>query len=220
MPTPRVIAPRTIAIDGPAASGKGTLARRLADHYGLAYLDTGSLYRAVGMAVLAGGGDPADPLAAEQAARSLDPASLDSPLLRSAAAGEAASKVAVHPGVRAALLDFQRRVAASPQGAVLDGRDIGTVVLPGAHAKLFVTASLEARVGRRVAELRARGEAADAEAMTRALAERDARDAGRDAAPMAPAPDAALLDTSNLSIDEAFAAAKTLIESRTARPEG
>ena len=220
MPAPSVIAPRTIAIDGPAASGKGTLARRLADHYGLAYLDTGSLYRAVGMAVLAGGGDPADPLAAEQAARSLDPASLDSPLLRSAAAGEAASKVAVHPGVRAALLDFQRRVAASPQGAVLDGRDIGTVVLPEADAKLFVTASLEARVGRRVAELRARGEAADAEAMTRALAERDARDAGRDAAPMAPAPDAALLDTSNLSIDEAFAAAKTLIESRTARPEG
>ena len=220
MPDPSVIAPRTIAIDGPAASGKGTLARRLADHYGLAYLDTGSLYRAVGMAVLAGGGDPADPLAAEQAARSLDPASLDSPLLRSAAAGEAASKVAVHPGVRAALLDFQRRVAASPQGAVLDGRDIGTVVLPEADAKLFVTASLEARVGRRVAELRARGEAADAEVMTRALAERDARDAGRDAAPMAPAPDAALLDTSNLSIDEAFAAAKTLIESRTARPEG
>lgn len=218
MPAPRRIAPRTIAIDGPAASGKGTLARRLAGHYGLAYLDTGSLYRAVGMAVLAGGGDPADPLAAEQAAHALDPATLGDPALKSARAGEAASKVAVHPGVRAALLDFQRRVAASPQGAVLDGRDIGTVVLPEAEAKLFVTASLEARVGRRVAELQARGEAADPEAMTRALIERDARDAGRDTAPMARAPDAALLDTSNLSIDEAFAAAKMLIESRTARP--
>jgi cytidylate kinase len=212
------MAPRTIAIDGPAASGKGTLARRLAAHYGLAYLDTGALYRAVGLAVLAAGADPADPAAAEAAARALDPARLDDPEIRSARAGAAASQVAVHPGVRAALLDFQRAVAARPEGAVLDGRDIGTVVLPGADAKLFVTASLEVRAGRRVAELAARGEPAELDAMVAALAERDARDAGRGAAPMSQAPDADLLDTSNLSIDEAFAAAKALIDRQAARP--
>ena len=209
--------PLRIAIDGPAASGKGTVARRIAAHYGLVHLDTGLLYRAVGMAVTAAGGDPSDAAAAEAAARALDPARLDDPVLKSAEAGEAASKVAVHPGVRAALLDFQRRVAASPGGAVLDGRDIGTVVLPDADAKLYVTASIEARAARRAAELAGRGEAADLDAMVRALAERDARDAGRDAAPMAMAADADLLDTTKLSIDEAFAEAKALIESRTAR---
>jgi cytidylate kinase len=209
--------PRTIAIDGPAASGKGTIAKRLAAHYGLAYLDTGSLYRAVGLAVLASGGDPADPVAAERAARALDPAHLDDPALKSAEAGEAASKVAVHPGVRAALLAFQRQVAAAPGGAVLDGRDIGTVVLPEADAKLFVTASLEERARRRVLELDGRVEPEPLARMIAALAERDRRDAGRAAAPMAQAADAHLLDTTNLSIDGAFAAAKALIESRTDR---
>jgi cytidylate kinase len=208
---------RTIAIDGPAASGKGTIAKRLAAHYGLAYLDTGSLYRAVGLAVLAAGGDPADPAAAERAARALDPSHLDNPALKSAEAGEAASKVAVHPGVRAALLAFQRQVAAAPGGAVLDGRDIGTVVLPEADAKLFVTASLEERARRRVLELEGKVEAEALARMVAALAERDRRDAGRTAAPMAQAADADLLDTTNLSIDDAFAAAKTLIESRTDR---
>jgi cytidylate kinase len=202
--------PLVIAVDGPAAAGKGTLARRLAAHYGLPYLDTGLLYRAVGRRVLDAGGDPRDPAAAEAAARALRAEDLARPDLRGPPADEASSQVAAHQGVRAALVDFQRAFAAR-QGAVLDGRDIGTVIFPGARVKLYVTASTEARARRRWLELRARGEAADLEAVTAEMAGRDARDAGRDAAPMKPAADAMHLDTTTLDADAAFAHAIAMI---------
>lgn len=203
-----------IAIDGPAAAGKGTLARRLAAHLGLAYLDTGSIYRAVGLKVLRAGGDPADPTAAEAAARALTPDELltlqADPELRTDVGAQAASKVAAIPGVRAALLDFQRTFAATPPGgaagAVLDGRDIGTVVCPGADAKIFVTASVEERARRRLLELRGKGIDAIESAVLRDMQERDARDAQRDVAPLKPAEDAWILDTSTLDADAAFAA--------------
>ena len=201
-----------IAIDGPAASGKGTLARRLATRFGLTYLDTGALYRAVGHAVLEAGADPHDEAAAVAAARTLVPQALDDPALRTREAGRAASIVAAMPAVRAALLDYQRKIAATAPGAVLDGRDIGTVICPDADVKLFLTATLEARAERRYRELAATDASCDRETVLRDLAERDARDAGRDSAPLKPADDAHLLDTSNLDIEAALQAALSIIE--------
>ena len=218
--------PFVIALDGPAAAGKGTLARRLAAHYNLAYLDTGALYRAVGLAVLRRGKDPSDPVAATTAAQTLDAALLDDPALRSAAAGDAASKVAAIPTVRAALLDWQRRFAAAPQaagdgifrsGSVLDGRDIGTVICPAADVKFFVTASPEARATRRLKELQARGEKAIYARVLEDIGERDARDAARADAPMKAAADAVHLDTSDLDIDQMFAKAKAIVDARLRR---
>lgn len=182
----------TIAIDGPAAAGKGTIARALATRFGFAHLDTGLLYRAVG----ALGGDPV------AAARGLQPQDLQRGDLRSAEAGQAASRVAVIPEVRAALIEFQRRFARTEPGAVLDGRDIGTVICPEAALKLYVTASDEVRAQRRALEL-----GADAGQMLAELRERDARDAARNLAPMRPAEDALMLDTSQMTIDEAVARA-------------
>ena len=202
-----------IAIDGPAAAGKGTLARRIAAHYGLRFLDTGALYRAVALAMLREGLNPDDEQAAADMARHLDLRLLDDPQLRAIQTGNAASKVARHPAVRAALLNFQRDFARNaPHGAVLDGRDIGTVVLPDADVKLFVTASPEVRARRRWLELG--GENADTpyEDVLRQVKERDARDASRAPAPMKPAPDAHLLDTSELDIDAAFKAARRIID--------
>ncbi|HEX6959885.1 MAG TPA: (d)CMP kinase [Ferrovibrio sp.] len=205
----------TIAIDGPVAAGKGTLARRLAARYGYAYLDTGSLYRAVGAKVLRQGGDPDDAAVAAGAARSLTDRDLAAPDLRSEAVGLAASKVAAIPEVRAALLDYQRRFAAQPPdgkpGAVLDGRDIGTVVCPAAPVKLFVTASDEIRARRRHRELLDRGENASFEQVLADLRRRDAQDSARNTAPLKPAPDAHLLDTSNLDIEAAVAAAVDIV---------
>ena len=200
-----------IAIDGPAGAGKGTLAVRLAHQFGLLYLDTGKLYRAVGWAVLEAGGDPSDVLAATAAARSLDPATLATASLKTEIVGSAASKVAAIPGVRAALLDFQRHFAKQPPGAVLDGRDIGTVVCPEAEIKLFVTASLEARAQRRWKELLDAGHPAIWERVLGDLRERDERDGNRAEAPLRPAEDATLLDTSAMNADAAFAAALKII---------
>ena len=205
--------PRVVAVDGPAAAGKGTLARRLAAELGLPYLDTGLLYRAVGRRVLDAGGDPRDVVAAEAAARALTAADLARGDLRGPEADMAASAVATLPAVRAALLDWQRDFGRT-HGAVMDGRDIGTVIFPDAPAKLFVTASPEARARRRHAELAARGvvrDLADVEAEMRA---RDAQDAARAAAPMKPAEDAVVLDTTKLGIEEAFQAARALVQAR------
>ena len=193
-----------IAIDGPAASGKGTLAARIAAHCGLPVLDTGLLYRAVARDVRARGAALEDPVAAAEAARHFDPATLDDPKLRGYGIGEAASIVGRIPEVRAALLKLQQDFAAQPGGAVLDGRDIGTVVCPEADVKIFVTASPEVRARRRFLERSARGEATTYEAILDEVRRRDARDAGRAAAPMRPAADAFLLDTSNLDIEAAF----------------
>lgn len=200
-----------IAVDGPAASGKGTIAKALARHYGLPHLDTGLLYRAVGMAVLENGGDPASAVDALEAARHLSSV-LDHPGLKSEAAGKAASLVSAHPEVRAALLDRQRRFAAQPGGAVLDGRDIGTVIAPYADAKLFVTASAEVRAQRRHAELLGMGLDVHFDAVLHDIRARDERDSHRSAAPLRMADDASLLDTSALGIDEAIAAAIALVE--------
>ena len=202
-----------IAIDGPAAAGKGTLARRLAATLGLPYLDTGLLYRAVGRRVLDAGGDPADPAGAAAAARALRPADLERTDLRGPVADAAAAAVASIPAVRAALLAFQRDFAVA-RGAVLDGRDIGTVIFPDATAKLFVTASLDARAGRRHAELAAKGGAVPLTRVTEDMRARDAMDAARAAAPLRPAEDAVLLDTTALDPDAAFAAALALVEER------
>lgn len=201
-----------IAIDGPLAAGKGTIARALAARFGLRYLDTGSLYRAVAVAVIEARGDLDNPEDAERAAQSLDLAAIDDTAIRSAAAGQGASKVAAMPVVRAALLDLQRRFAAAPPGAVLDGRDIGTVVCPDADVKLFITADETARAQRRQAELAAKGEALSLDDMLAQLRERDQRDAERAAAPMRPAADAHLLDTTGLSIEAAIEAACAIIE--------
>ncbi len=202
-----------IAIDGPAAAGKGTLARRLAAELGLPYLDTGLLYRAVGRRVLDAGADPADPVAAEAQARALQPQDLDRTDLRGPAADLAASQVASVPGVRAALLAFQRGFAAE-HGAVLDGRDIGTVIFPDATVKLFVTASVAARADRRWRELQARGAAPAREAVEADLRARDEADRLRAAAPLRPADDATLLDTTTLDPDAAFAAAMAEVRAR------
>ena len=204
-----------VAIDGPAAAGKGTISRALAERYGLAHLDTGALYRAVGAALLATGADPADAEAAADVARALRPADLARGDLRTAAAGEAASVVAANPAVRAALLDFQRAFSRREGGAVLDGRDIGTVVRPDADVKLFVDASAEARAARRAAEL-----GADPGQTLADILRRDARDAGRDAAPMARAADAHLLDTTDLTIDAAIAKAASMIDEALRRARG
>jgi len=207
----------TIAIDGPAAAGKGTLARRLAGELGFDYLDTGLIYRAVGMMLARRGQDPADPTLAEPAARALAPSDLAAPDLRGDAAAQAASKVAAIPAVRAALLDFQRGFAAGPpggRGAVLDGRDIGTVVCPNAPIKLFVTASLEKRAERRLKELLASGADVIQETVLAEMRERDARDQNRAVAPLIAADDAFVLDTTSLDADQAFAAALGVIRSR------
>jgi cytidylate kinase len=204
---------RIIAIDGPAAAGKGTLAKRLAAHFGLPHLDTGLLYRATGRRVLDAGGDPADPAAATAAARALRPEDLARPDLRVPAADAAAAQVAAIPAVRAALLDFQRDFARA-HGAVLDGRDIGTIVFPDADAKLFVTASAAARGERRWRELRARGIAADLDEVIALIRTRDAQDAARTAAPLVRAPDALLLDTTDLDADATFARALALLAGR------
>jgi cytidylate kinase len=204
--------PLVIAVDGPAASGKGTLARRLAAHYGLAYLDTGSLYRAVGLTVQLAGGDPADEAAAVDAAIHLAPARFDDEQLRSPGAGEAASKVAAIPAVREALLAYQRKVAATLPGAVLDGRDIGTVVCPKADAKLFVTAAPETRAQRRHLEHAGRGEEISFDEVLADIRRRDERDSSRAVAPLAPAHDAHLLDTTELGIEAAFQAVLDLVE--------
>jgi len=206
-----------IAVDGTAASGKGTIASGLAKLYGLPYLDTGLLYRAVGQAVWEAGGDPSDPVAATAAAAALDPLDLDRPGLRTAAAGEAASLVAAHPGVRRALLAHQEAFARRPGGGVLDGRDIGTVIAPFAAAKLFVDADLEVRARRRWLQTGGGEGAASLKALTEDLRRRDARDAGRSDAPLARAPDAVLLDTSELSISQAADAARRIVEAARAR---
>ncbi len=202
-----------IAIDGPAAAGKGTLARRIAAALGLPYLDTGLLYRAAGRRVLDAGGDPADPAAAEAAARALEPADLDRTDLRGPEADRAAAAVAAIPAVRQALLDFQRNFARHG-GAVLDGRDIGTVVFPNADVKLFVTASVETRARRRWLELRAKGTAADLAVVETEMRARDAQDIARTAAPLRPAGDAVTLDTTVLDPDAAVAAAIGVIRQR------
>ncbi len=202
-----------IAIDGPAAAGKGTLARRIAAALNLPYLDTGLLYRAVGRRVLDLGVDPRDAVLAEAAARTLTPGALYRTDLRGPAADMAASEVAAIPAVRAALLDWQRDFARQG-GAVLDGRDIGTVVFPEAQVKLFVTAALAERARRRLAELRGRGIAAVLEQVETELRLRDAQDSGRSVAPLAPAADALVLDTTTLDADAAFARAMALVGQR------
>ncbi|WP_119165273.1 (d)CMP kinase [Algihabitans albus] len=204
-----------IALDGPAASGKGTLARRLAAAFDLAYLDTGGLYRAVAAKLLAEAGDPEDREAAATAAETLAPADLQRPDLRSQAVGSAASVVAAQPRVRRALLEFQRGFAAQPPegraGAVLDGRDIGTVVCPDADVKIYVVASPEVRAERRHRELIDRGEPSIYPQVLAEIRERDARDSVRSTAPLKPADDAVLLDTSELDIEAAFRAAQRIV---------
>lgn len=205
----------TVAIDGPAAAGKGTIGRAVAAAFGFAHLDTGLLYRAVGVQALHDGRGVIDAHWAAELARRLAPEDLARDDLRSARAGQAASKVAAMPEVRAALLDFQKRFARRDGGAVLDGRDIGTVICPQAEAKLFVSASDEARAARRQAELGA----ASFEDVLADLRARDARDAGRDVAPMVAAADALLLDTTDLTIDAAVAEAVAYVKRRM-RGEG
>ena len=201
-----------IAVDGPAASGKGTIAEGLARLYGLPYLDTGSLYRAVALGVLSAGDDPASAAAAARAARELDPKGIDAVLIREPRVGAAASVVAAHPPVRAALRDLQVAFARQGSGAVLDGRDIGTVIAPFANAKLFVTATPEVRAGRRHRQYVAQGVATTYEAVLADILARDARDQGRDAAPLVPAADAVLLDTTDMSIEAASDAARRIVE--------
>jgi cytidylate kinase len=200
-----------IAVDGPTASGKGTIAQALAAQYHLLHLDTGLLYRAVGRQVGLNGGDPDSPADA-LAACSFDDALLADPELRSEASGGLASRVSVHPGVRAALYDRQRAFALQPGGAVLDGRDIGTVIAPEAEAKLFVTASVPARAMRRFLEMRSSGRNVSLAAIEADLAERDARDRNRPDAPLVAADDACVLDTSSLARDAAIAAAIEIVE--------
>ena len=204
-----------IAVDGPAASGKGTLARQIAEHYGLAYLDTGSLYRAVALGVLKAGKSPDDEAAALEAAGQLDRAAIADDEIRRAGLGEAASIVAAFPAVRERMLGLQRQIARSQPGAVLDGRDIGTIVCPDANVKLFVTASPEVRARRRMEELIRNGEAASFEDVLQWLRERDHRDETRPVAPLKRAGDAHLLDTSDLDIEATFQAAVSIIEHST-----
>jgi cytidylate kinase len=203
-----------IAIDGPAASGKGTLGKRLAHHYGYRHLDTGVIYRAVAKALLDAGADLTDEARAVAAALELDPEKFGDPVLKTQKVGEAASVVSAIPRVRQALVNFQRQFAADPPGAVLDGRDIGTVVCPEADAKIFVTASPETRAQRRALELAGRGEKADYAAILAEIVKRDARDSERADAPLKPAPDAVRLDTTKMSVEAAFAESLRVVEAR------
>jgi CMP/dCMP kinase len=205
-----------IAIDGPAASGKGTLGKRLASHFGLRHLDTGLIYRVVAKALLDAGYALDDKDHAVAAATALDPPQFDEQALKGHAVGEAASVVSAIPEVRAALLEFQRDFAAAPPGAVLDGRDIGTVVCPDADVKIFVVAAPEERARRRAAELKASGERVDEAAILADILRRDSRDRSRTTAPLKPAPDAHLLDTTHLDIDAAFRAAVDIVEAARA----
>lgn len=213
-------APRSfvVALDGPAASGKGTIGRLIAQEFGFAHLDTGGLYRAVAARMLAGDLEPSDAKEAEATARALEIGDLGRSNLRDEDVGRAASVVAAIPGVRAALLAYQRNFAARPpagaKGAVLDGRDIGTVVCPDAQVKIFVTASAEERARRRVAELKTKGEVVDPATVLADIKARDERDTNRADAPLKSAPDAHLLDTTELAIPAAFAKAKAIIAQR------
>jgi cytidylate kinase len=222
------IAPLVVAIDGPAASGKGTLARRISERFGLAHLDTGKLYRAVAFRVLEAGGNPANADAAVAAARRLDLSALGDPRLTSEPVARASSVVAAVPAVREALLMAQREFAAhppalaggcEPQGAVLDGRDIGTAVCPAATVKIFLTASLAARAERRVKELRARSATAIYDDVLQDMTERDARDSQRRVAPLAAAPDAVIIDTTGLGADQVFEQTSEII-ARALRSRG
>jgi CMP/dCMP kinase len=206
-----------IAIDGPAASGKGTIARRIAAHYGLPHLDTGLLYRATAAALIAEDRDLYDEAAAVAAARGLGLTDFNDATLRTRQMGEAASVVAAMPGVRAALIEAQRAFAARPGGAVLDGRDIGTVICSGADVKIFVTASATARAQRRALELVQHGEKADYKAILADIIRRDARDFGRAAAPLRSATDAVLLDTTHLGVEAAFVEALHIVEAARIR---
>ena len=210
---------RVIAIDGPAASGKGTLARRIAAHYGLRHLDTGLTYRAVAKALLDQDLPLDDEQIAAKAAREIDLANLDRTVLAAHGIGEAASKVAIMASVREALVEAQRAFAATPPGAVLDGRDIGTVVCPGALVKLYVIARPELRAHRRFHEILAGGGTANELEILADIRRRDARDMGRSDSPLKPAPDAHLLDTSEMDIEAAFRAAKDLIDRATGMRE-
>jgi cytidylate kinase len=205
-----------IAIDGPAASGKGTLAKRLAAHYGYKHLDSGLLYRGVAKAVLDAGKPADDKAAAIAAAKVFDPLRYDESVLKGDEVAKAASLVAAIPEVRAELIAFQRSFAQSKPGAVIDGRDIGTVIAPSADVKIFVTASPEERARRRVLELQGRGESPDPEAVLADIHARDARDMGRATAPLKQAPDAYLLDTTHLGIDAAVRAAIDIVEAARA----
>jgi cytidylate kinase len=201
-----------IAIDGPAASGKGTLARRLAAHYGYRHLDTGLIYRAVAHALISRGADLQDEAAAVSAALGLDPATFDDPALKSHPVGTAASVVSAIPRVRAALVEFQRQFAVNPPGAVLDGRDIGTVICPNADVKIFVVADPKIRAHRRTLEARLRGEMADQATILADILARDERDRNRAVAPLKPAEDAYLLDNSHLDIEGGVRAAIDIVE--------
>jgi cytidylate kinase len=218
MPAKRVSpsGPVLIAVDGPAASGKGTIARALARHYGLPHMDTGMLYRAVALTLFRFGGDPASEFEAVRACEGVAQVDPTDPDLRSEVVSGFASRISAYPGVRACLLERQRHFAAQSSGAVLDGRDIGTVIAPNATAKLFVTASPEVRAQRRVRELLERGMPAHYEDVLIDIRARDERDSGRDAAPLKQAEDADLLDTSELDVDQAIAAAIELVERRLA----
>lgn len=213
-----------IAVDGTAASGKGTLAKKLAAHFGFHHLDSGSLYRLTALGVIDAGGDPNNEADAVRAARAIDPSKAGELRIRSAEIGKTASLVSVFPPVRAALLDYQRSFARREPGAVIDGRDIGTVICPDATAKLFVDASPDVRAHRRWLELKGYGQAPDEAQILKEIRERDERDTNRAISPQKPANDAALLDTSHLGIDAAFAAALALvqpkIEALRARPRG
>ncbi|MEN3603051.1 (d)CMP kinase [Brucella abortus] len=215
-----VVAPFIVAIDGPAASGKGTLARRIATHYGMPHLDTGLTYRAVAKALLDKGLPLDDEALATDAALSLDLLAMDKAVLSAHAIGEAASKVAVMPAVRRALVEAQRHFANALPASVLDGRDIGTVVCPDAAIKLFVTASPEVRARRRFDEVLARGDTADFAEILADLKKRDERDMNRTDSPLRPAEDAHLLDASEMSIEAAFLAAKKLIDHALAQHRG
>ena len=206
-----------VAVNGPAASGKGTIASRIADHQQLPFLDTGLLYRAVGLALIEAGEALDDPEAAEAAARAIDPDRLTSAALGTRTAGEAASRAAAHPGVRAALLQLQRAFAAQRAGAVLDGRDIGTVIAPDAPAKLFVTASPLVRAERRLRQLTFQGEQLTLQDMLEDIRRRDQRDASRETAPLQKAEDAVLLDTSDMDISTAVETARRVVDAARAR---
>ena len=207
-----------IAIDGPAASGKGTLAKKLAAHYGLRHLDTGLLYRAVALAVLTAGHKPSDRNRAIAAAKTIDPATFDEAALKRYDVGEAASVVSAIPEVRAALFNLQQEFAAAPPGAVLDGRDIGTVICPHAEVKIFVTASPQERARRRTQELQAAGQQVIEADVLVDILKRDERDKFRAIAPLVAAPDAHMLDTTRLNADEALNAAIAIVEGRRRQP--